>query len=98
MTSFDKGDYKGFFDIWDQVVPFQLLSQVWIIIDQSNIKQKLEFYIQIYFGIFPIHPALAQKNTTNITLEASMDRFRKYLETKGNSLTSISKLTYKDLN
>ncbi len=62
----------------------------------DTVGQKLEFYIHIYFAVFPIHPISLTKVLAGINniltkfqqhhnqeLIPAMADFRKFLETKG---------------
>lgn len=57
LCSFDDGDYKVFFELWDDNIPAEIK-------DSDTDAQSLEFYLQIHFTIYPLrgHPAI-QVNT-----------------------------------
>ena len=63
--------------LWANFVP-PLLRRT----DRS--AQKLEFYLNIYFAIYPTHPANPSPSASGLT--ASMQTFKKYLETDGAAL------------
>lgn len=52
LCSFDDGDYKVFFELWDDNIPAEIR-------DSDTDAQSLEFYLQIHFTIYPLrgHPA-----------------------------------------
>jgi hypothetical protein len=53
MQAFDLGKREHFFISWNRFMPLSLRQG-------DVICQKLEFYLHIYFAIFPVHP----NNTT----------------------------------
>lgn len=52
LSSFDDGDYKVFFELWDDNIPTEVK-------DSDTDAQSLEFYLHIHFTIYPLrsHPA-----------------------------------------
>lgn len=63
-----------FFMLWNKYLPYNLRMK------DENTK-KLEFYIQIYFLIYDIHPKTGKKGGT--INKGALHYFKTYLETKG---------------
>ena len=77
LSAFDRGEREHFFISWNRFVPIQ--SRV------NNIKcQKLEFYIHIYFAIYP---ALPDSGKSERDLVRELNSFKLFLETKGSELS-----------
>lgn len=49
LTALESGQHKAFFDLWNEVIPQHV---------RQSEGQKIEFYINIFFAIFPIHPLI----------------------------------------
>ncbi len=57
------------------------------------ICQKLEFYVHIYFAIFPVHPNNPSVGVTggaNAELRKELAAFKIFLDTKGSELSKTS--------
>ncbi|CAD8057801.1 unnamed protein product [Paramecium sonneborni] len=81
LQYFDKGDRDNFLRLWNQNLP-------------QNNKQdyelwKLEFYIQIYFLIYPIHPYLSKKGQID---KQSINAFKQFLDSKGEDLSKTNEV------
>ena len=77
LKALDGGDHAEFVKLWENFVP-PLVRRT----DRS--AQKLEFYLQIYFSIYPLHPSNPKQHPAAI--HDSMRVFKSYLETEGASL------------
>ena len=83
---FDGGRREEFEIAWKRFIPFHIRTEE---------KQclKLEFYIMIYFAVFPIHPCnsnvfINQPSLNDLSLE--MSAFKEFLETRGSNLSKTS--------
>jgi len=79
---FDRGSREGFFQVWSRLLSAYLRQH-------NPICQNVEFYLMVYFTIFPIHPI----NPNGPDFEAhkkEIDQFKSYLESKGTELSSLS--------
>eukprot|EP00128_Syssomonas_multiformis_P007215 Colp12_sorted_trinity150504_noHs@19105 len=81
LGAFDDGDVVSFFTLWDQYIPPHIRHD-------AN-TQKLEFNLNIYFAIYPLHHAQA-KNPMKTKLEDSMKGFKTFLETRGAELSKTT--------
>ncbi len=54
------------------------------------ICQKLEFYLHIYFAIFPVHPNNPQSQNNEKELRKELTAFKMFLDTKGAELSKTS--------
>ena len=54
------------------------------------ICQKLEFYLHIYFAIFPVHPNNPQAHNNEKELRKELMAFKIFLDTKGSELSKTS--------
>jgi hypothetical protein len=80
LNSFDLGKREHFFISWNRFVPLQLRG--------SDLKcQKLEFYLNIFFAIYP---ALPGSNGTERDLKRELSAFKVFLDTKGGELSQTS--------
>jgi hypothetical protein len=77
LRALDHGEKEEVFRLWDNFVP-PLLRRA----DKN--AQKLEFYLHIFFAIYPLHPTNSRPNAAG--LAASMKTFKAYLETDGAAL------------
>ena len=77
LNAFDLGKRDHFFISWNRFAPIQLRS--------GDIKcQKLEFYLHIYFAIYP---ALAEVQMGERELKRELQAFKVFLDTKGSELS-----------
>ena len=53
LSHFDRGEREAFLQSWSRYIPISMR--------QDHHSWKLEFYIQIYFLIYPIHPLSQRK-------------------------------------
>uniref|UniRef100_A0A3B3RF79 LisH domain-containing protein ARMC9 n=1 Tax=Paramormyrops kingsleyae TaxID=1676925 RepID=A0A3B3RF79_9TELE len=81
LSSFDDGDVKVFFELWNAHIPTDIR-------DFDPVAQKLEFYIQIHFAIFPLKHSLGRSDRVNF--EERITHFKHYLETRGATLSQTT--------
>lgn len=80
LNAFDLGKREHFFISWNRFVPIQLRA--------GDLKcQKLEFYIHIYFAIYP---ALPDSGLHSRDLKRELGEFKVFLDTKGAELSQTS--------
>ena len=77
LKALDQGDRDEFLKLWENFVP-PLVRRT----DRS--AQKLEFYLHIFFAIYPLHPSNPKPQPAAIP--EAMQAFKHYLETEGASL------------
>lgn len=82
VRSFDSGQKDEFFRLWSIYVPWDLLQR-------DGLPQRLEFYLQIHFAVFP-YRRVAPAAGIPPEAAAHMSDFRKYLEGPGQSLAQTS--------
>jgi hypothetical protein len=78
LRALDAGEREEVLRLWDNFVPPVLRRT-----DKN--AQKLEFYLNIFFAIFPLHPT-NPKGAQPAGLTNSMRIFKEYLETDGAAL------------
>ncbi|CAK69788.1 unnamed protein product (macronuclear) [Paramecium tetraurelia] len=81
LGHFDRGERDKFFESWSRYIP---ISQ-----RQDHDSWKLEFYIQIYFFIYPIHPLFKRKGQID---KYSINQLKTYLDTKGGDLSKTNEV------
>ena len=77
MKALDRGERDEVLRLWENFVP-PLVRRT----DRNS--QKLEFYLNIFFAIYPLHPTNPKPQPAG--LATSMRTFKTYLETDGASL------------
>ena len=84
MSSFQSGKYEEFFQMWNRFIPLHLREN-----DLNAVK--LEFYIHIYFAIYPMHP-MTKKSTVGVQKEFKKRKewFKVFLENKGKDMSETS--------
>eukprot|EP00002_Diphylleia_rotans_P034673 TRINITY_DN7479_c0_g2_i1.p1 TRINITY_DN7479_c0_g2~~TRINITY_DN7479_c0_g2_i1.p1 ORF type:complete len:302 (-),score=70.87 TRINITY_DN7479_c0_g2_i1:86-991(-) len=80
LLSIDEGNHTLFNELWLNYI-LEKKQQ-----DQNGLK--LEFYANIYFAVFPIHPA--SQGLKIESLAASKNRFKMYLESRGDALAKYT--------
>nr|XP_006813646.1 PREDICTED: lisH domain-containing protein ARMC9-like [Saccoglossus kowalevskii] len=84
LNMFQLGARREFFKLWDDNVPEKIRNN-------DPVCKKLEFYISIYFAIYPIKYSLITGNEPNKTkTEEAMQEFKTFLETRGASLSQTT--------
>ena len=79
LKALDRGDRGEVFKLWENFVP-PLVRR------SDREAQKLEFYLNVFFAIFPLHPSNASPDPAG--LSASMALFKAFLEADGSYLAS----------
>ncbi len=82
MNAFTQGKWDLFFKLWSRHLPADVRE------DDLN-ALKIEFYIQIYFTIFPIHPVTGKASAEKEFSKASKE-FKAFLETRGSDLSKTN--------
>ena len=75
LNSFDKGLKNDFFLQWNRMIP----NHMKLIEPQIN---KLDFFLEIYFAIYPILYEKKMTNQISRELKTNMEEFKKYLDSK----------------
>ncbi|CAD8159029.1 unnamed protein product [Paramecium pentaurelia] len=78
---FDRGEKDKFMESWSRYIPIQQR--------QDHESWKLEFYVQIYFLIYPIHPVFMKKGVID---KNSINQFKQYLDSKGGDLSKTNEV------
>lgn len=78
MELFHNGKRKKFFEVWSASLPKSVR-------DNDSVAQKIEFYLNIYFAIYPLKFAKGQA-----LAEKSMQEFKNYLENRGATLSQTT--------
>lgn len=81
LQLFERGEQELFFVQWNKYLPYNLRMK-----DES--AKKLEFYIQIYFLIYEIHPKTGKKN--GVMGKNTVTFFKSYLESRGQELSKTN--------
>ena len=74
LSAFNRGDCSGFFALWEKHIPSRVRRE-------DPTARKLTFYCHVHFAIYPL------RNTASGSVQASMKRFKSYLETSGLELS-----------
>eukprot|EP00826_Nyctotherus_ovalis_P004534 TRINITY_DN10991_c0_g1_i5.p1 TRINITY_DN10991_c0_g1~~TRINITY_DN10991_c0_g1_i5.p1 ORF type:complete len:103 (-),score=19.57 TRINITY_DN10991_c0_g1_i5:184-492(-) len=78
---FEEGRKEEFVETWDRLISIrQRLG--------SSVHLHIEFYLMIYFSIFPIHPANEKEKNFEL-LKKRMSELNDYLTSKETELSSI---------
>ncbi|KAL5017753.1 hypothetical protein ScPMuIL_005164 [Solemya velum] len=78
MKRFHEGKRNKYFTLWNESLPVTVR-------DGDSVSQKLEFYLNIYFAVYPIRFAKGQDEG-----EKAMQGFKQYLETRGSTLSQTT--------
>lgn len=81
LLEFDAGQYETFWKLWENHVPHDIRTK-------DYTCQRLEFYIQIHFAVYPIR--ISSIGASGDLIEKGMTRFKDYLETSGASLSQTT--------
>ncbi|XP_039622179.1 lisH domain-containing protein ARMC9 isoform X2 [Polypterus senegalus] len=81
LTSFEDGDEKVFFNLWEEHIPEHIR-------DKDAQSQKLEFYLHIHFAIFPLKTTLGALDRSD--LDERIAEFKHYLETRGAAMSQTT--------
>ena len=77
--AFNSGKREHFFMLWNRHVPI-------LVRQEDIICQKLEFYLQIYFSVYPAFMSDAGPVQKERELRRELDFFKDYLDTRGQDL------------
>ncbi|XP_072030947.1 lisH domain-containing protein ARMC9-like isoform X2 [Amphiura filiformis] len=83
LSSFKVGAKKEFFILWDENVPESVRQN-------DPVCKKLEFYLNIYFAIYPIKYHLLTGKRSKVKIEETMTTFKHFLETRGAPLSQTT--------
>jgi hypothetical protein len=79
-TAFNGGKRDQFFKLWNRFVPY--------VLRQNDLGcQRLEFYLHIYFTVYP---AFMGQNQPGMSLQRELAEFKHYLDTRGSELSKTS--------
>ncbi|KAH9490004.1 LisH domain-containing protein armc9 [Bulinus truncatus] len=78
LEFFHEGKNDMFFNLWRSSMPP-------VEKDSDSVFQKLEFYLNIYFAVYPFKYNLSQKDK-----DEAMSNFKKYIESRGASLSQTT--------
>ena len=74
--AFNAGKRENFFTLWNRHLPIMLRQE-------DLICQKLEFYLQIYFSVYPAFMGTANAANREKDLRRELENFKIYLDTRG---------------
>ncbi|KAK6177323.1 hypothetical protein SNE40_015447 [Patella caerulea] len=78
LKAYRDGQRDEYFRLWNEHLPQEIRNE-------DSVAQKLEFYINIFFAIYPIK---AEK--TQAEVDQSMGEFKQYLENRGATLSQTT--------
>ncbi|KAJ8374321.1 hypothetical protein SKAU_G00049010 [Synaphobranchus kaupii] len=81
LSSFEDGDCKVFFELWNGNIPPDVR-------DFDPVAQKLEFYLHIHFAIYPLKYTPGRPD--RLDFEERIKHFKHYLETRGAALSQTT--------
>ncbi|XP_050950853.1 lisH domain-containing protein ARMC9 isoform X3 [Labeo rohita] len=81
LSSFNDGDYKVFSELWAKNIPSEIR-------DFDPVAQKLEFYLQIHFTIYPLKSPVGSHDKGEF--DSRITHFKHYLETRGAALSQTT--------
>ncbi|XP_064186102.1 lisH domain-containing protein ARMC9 isoform X1 [Anguilla rostrata] len=81
FSSFEDGDCKVFFELWNGNIPSDVR-------DFDPVAQKLEFYLHIHFAIYPLKYSAGGPD--RVDFEDRIKHFKHYLETRGAALSQTT--------
>ncbi|KAJ3176670.1 LisH domain-containing protein armc9 [Irineochytrium annulatum] len=79
QLAFQDGNRDEFFGLWDANFPVELRQS-------DPMYQKMEFQLNIYFAVFPIHPFVSERAAKQYAVPATMEAFKVFLATRGADL------------
>jgi hypothetical protein len=87
LSLFDEGKRDEFLGAWRRFIPASLRRG-----DEVTIK--LEFFLHLYFGIFPVHPALHLRplKPSQPPAKSALDNFKQYLARQAHELSKLPEL------
>lgn len=79
VTAFQQGQHADYFATWDQYIAPKAPHLYEL--------QEMEFYLNIYFAIYTIHPHIRHKGGARVDLSKAMEAYKMFLETRGADLS-----------
>ncbi|XP_033107684.1 lisH domain-containing protein ARMC9-like isoform X2 [Anneissia japonica] len=83
LSLFSMGARKEFFQLWNENIPEGVHKG-------DPTCKKLEFYLNIYFAIFPIKYQILTGKKSSVRVEGAMSEFKSYIETRGAVLSQTT--------
>ncbi|XP_077998887.1 lisH domain-containing protein ARMC9-like isoform X2 [Glandiceps talaboti] len=83
LSMFQLGARREFFQLWDDNIPDKIRKS-------DPVCKKLEFYVSIYFAIYPIRHGLVTGRENKSKTEESMQEFKTFLEDRGAPLSQTT--------
>ncbi|XP_014671711.1 PREDICTED: lisH domain-containing protein ARMC9-like [Priapulus caudatus] len=83
LGAFDRGQGVRFFQLWREHLPASLR-------DQESSSRKLEFYLHIYFAIYPLTKNEENNDQNKAKVEDCMKIFKNYIENRGSVLAQTT--------
>ena len=80
LVHFENGNKTAFFNGWNEVISGS---------EKTLIAQKLEFYLRVYFAVFPVHPLNPERDDKNL-LANEMQDFKHFIEKESTQLAKTS--------
>ena len=81
--AFNQGKRENFFTLWTRHVPMVLRQE-------DLICQKLEFYLHIYFTVYPAFMGGPNQAANEKDLRRELNEFKTFLDTRGQDLSKTS--------
>ena len=81
MKNFDEGEQTKFVTLWNEYMGKGR--------SKDTHTNKIEFYVRIYFTIYPMH-SLSKGKTNEKIVKQRQKEFKKFLDTKGSELSKTS--------
>ncbi|XP_041378217.1 lisH domain-containing protein ARMC9-like isoform X2 [Gigantopelta aegis] len=78
LQSYRTGNHQPFLKLWNEYLPASFRND-------DSVAQKLEFYLHIYFAIYPI-----KHGHTREEADANMVEFKQFIETRGSTLSQTT--------
>ena len=82
-VTFDEGRCGQFFSLWTRGVPAHVRHQ-------SLDAHRAEFYLRVYFAVYPSHPAVPADKRAAVSADGAMGTLREWLATTGAHLAKTS--------
>ena len=79
LSSMEQGDSSAFFRLWPSVCQGSTV--------QLNQLQEIEFFVRVFFTIFPLHQICNSKRESAARYKRNMEEFKVYLEQEGKNFS-----------
>ncbi|XP_070560992.1 lisH domain-containing protein ARMC9-like isoform X4 [Ptychodera flava] len=83
LSMFQLGARREFFKLWDDNIPDRIRNK-------DPVCKKLEFYVSIYFAIYPIRHAMTTGKENKARVDEAMQEFKNFLEDRGAPLSQTT--------